>query len=342
MSTTRAAIKSAGIPALTLAVLLAGCGPASHADTASTTNSPALLELSPETGRVTPTVGTVFSYTDFPSVHVDPRQIDVWLPEGFDASSQERYAVLYMHDGQNLFDTAWGYGNQSWHVDTALQALIDSGSVRKTILVGVWNTQWRFQEYYPQAAYDRLASSEQAHLDKGRGTGGIRSDAYLSFLTQELKPFIDASYPTYADAPNTFIMGSSMGGLISLYAMSRYPQIFGGSGNVSTHWPVVVDTPSEGDTADIRWYHENRYASAYFGWLEEHLPNPDTHRIYFDYGTTTLDRFYEPFQMEMDTLLRRKGYEQGALWITRRFDGAAHSEPSWAQRVHVPLQFLLQ
>ena len=116
-------------------------------------------------------------------------------------------------------------------------------------------------------------------------------------------------------------MGSSMGGLISLYAICEYPQVFGGAGCVSTHWLAG----------------ENMLVD-YFGAA---LPDPIDHKLYFDYGTETLDADYEPYQLRMDERLAARGYERDQNWVTRKFPGAEHSEVAWRTRVRIPLEFLL-
>ncbi|HEV8695641.1 MAG TPA: alpha/beta hydrolase-fold protein, partial [Lysobacter sp.] len=135
------------------------------------------------------------------------------------------------------------------------------------------------------------------------------------------KPFIDTHYRTKTKRADTFVMGSSMGGLISLYAAAEYPNVFGGVGAVSTHWPI-----GDGGVID---------------WLSTHLPNPRSHRIYYDFGTATLDAQYEPYQRRMDALMRANGYVEGRDWITRKVEGAEHNERAWRDRVDVPLVFLL-
>jgi predicted alpha/beta superfamily hydrolase len=149
----------------------------------------------------------------------------------------------------------------------------------------------------------------------------VKSDAYLRFLVDELKPAIDARYRTLPGPADTVVMGSSMGGLISLYAVAEYPQVFGAAGAVSTHWPAA-------DGAMVEW-------------LGRHLPDPATHRLYFDYGTATLDAGYAPYQEAMDVLLRQAGYREGENWRTLRFEGAEHNEAAWKARVDEPLRFLL-
>ena len=138
---------------------------------------------------------------------------------------------------------------------------------------------------------------------------------------EELKPAIDARFRTLPDQPNTFVMGSSMGGLISLYAIEQYPKVFGGAGCLSTHWiageNLLVD------------------------YLGARLPAPARHRLYFDFGTITLDAAYEPFQIRMDAWLEKAGYVREQNWTTLKFEGAAHTEAAWRARVHLPLRFLL-
>ncbi len=119
----------------------------------------------------------------------------------------------------------------------AATRLIEAGTLPGVIIVGLWNIGAnRWGEYLPQKPADTPAGRAFAARFADRLPGERYSDAYLRFLVEELKPFIDAHYSTRPDQPNTFVMGSSMGGLISLYAICEYPQIFGGAGCVSTHW----------------------------------------------------------------------------------------------------------
>ena len=97
--------------------------------------------------------------------------------------------------------------------------------------------------------------------------------------------------------------------------------MFGGAGCVSTHWPAG----------------ENMLVD----YMGSHLPQPGAHKLYFDYGTATLDELYEPFQQRMDAHLQAAGYTQGKDWITRKFEGAEHNEAAWRVRVEIPLRFLL-
>jgi predicted alpha/beta superfamily hydrolase len=218
-------------------------------------------------------------------------------------------------------ESASAFGGQSWGVHEALSRLVAANKAQGAILVGVWNTALRRCEYMPQQPFESpaLDALRPAVADWCGGTPF--SDSYLKFLTQELKPFIDSRYHTQPDQPNTYIMGSSMGGLVSLYAVSQYPQVFGGAACLSTHWPA-----GEGALVDL---------------MGAALPDPADHKLYFDFGTLGLDSGYEPYQRKMDDYLRRAGYVEKRNWLTLKFDGADHNERSWRDRVEIPLTFLL-
>lgn len=288
---------------------------------AKTSNRTAWIKKLPPAKKISNVTGEVYRYENFPTEITRTRNIDVWLPPDYARNTGERYAVLYMHDGQNLFSPAEAVGGVEWGIDETLTRLISEKKVRGTIVVGIWNTAYRFTEYAPQKASDlvtrrNIKSSPLVKPPEGE------SDKYLRFIVGELKPFIDENYRTKTNASNTFVMGSSMGGLISLYAISEYPNIFGGAGGVSTQFPL-------GDGIII-------------GYMKKFLPSPKNHKIYFDYGTEGLDADYEPFQRRADKVMKSKGYKQNKNWLTRKFDGAAHDEKSWAKRVAVPLEFLLK
>lgn len=258
-------------------------------------------------------------YEKFASNVVAPRNVDVWLPAGY--RSNKKYAVLYMHDGQNLFNPKESYAGVDWGIDETMTRLVAEKKIRDTIVVGIWNTPQRFEEYMPQKAFEMMNAEQREELRKFNRSDKILADNYLTFLVTELKPFIDKTYSTKRDSANTFIMGSSMGGLISLYAISEYPGVFGGAGCVSTHFPV-----GKGVVID---------------YMAKKLPPPGDRKIYFDYGTETLDATYEPYQLKADEVMKVVGYTRGKNWITQKFPGEEHSEKSWRKRVDIPLVFLL-
>src|SRR5258708_15210714 len=167
--------------------------------------------------------GAIKSLENFPSKFVDTSNVDVWLPDGY--SPDKKYSVLYMHDGQALFDSTLMWNKQVWGVDEVLRKLIAEKRIQDCIVVGIWNTGVkRFPDYFPQKPFYSLSPEDQQKIlaigrDKGTpliGNGPV-SDDYLKFLVKELKPYIDTHFSTLRDRQHTFIVGSSMGGLISMY-----------------------------------------------------------------------------------------------------------------------------
>jgi enterochelin esterase-like enzyme len=292
-------------------------------------------------GPVHVSAGTIVDLGILKSKYADPRRVVIWLPPGYRARGPKN-AVLYMHDGQNLFDKATaGYGME-WEVDEHLSRLIAQKKVRPTIVVGIWNTPKRLQEYVPSKAFNGLRPEYREKVRALYG-GDPLSDGYLKFIVRELRPIIDRRFNVKTDRANTVIMGSSMGALISLYAIDEYPQIFGGAGMMSTHWPLFM-TPDGKSVSDAEY---EVVSSAFERYLAPALPDPKTHKLYFDHGSETLDVIYKRYQDRVDAVVARRGYRLGANirggtnWLTKSFPGQKHNEISWASRVDVPLQFLL-
>ena len=272
------------------------------------------------------TTGSIERLENFASQFVDARPIDVWLPDGY--SAQQRYNVLYMHDGQMLFDPATTWNHQSWGVDATVGRLIVQGKIEPTIVVGIWNNgRFRHAEYFPEKNLAFLSETVRARHVNEALQGKAQGDNYLRFIVQELKPYIDKRYATRTEARATFTMGSSMGGLVSVYAMSEYPDVFGGAAGLSTHW-VGINRPNAA------------LPLAAFNYLRDHLPDPATHRLYQDHGTAELDALYAPYQVFVDALVREKGYTD-ANYTSRVFEGAGHNEKAWAGRLEIPLLFLM-
>ena len=280
-----------------------------------------------------PVAGKIDRIENFKSKFVAARNIDIWLPEGY--TKDKKYAVLYMQDGQGLYDANTTWNHQSWEVDDVLTKLIKEHAIKEVIVVGIWNGQAsRHVEYFPQKPYDGLISIEKdtvtAQLQRASRTKDFFqpiSDKYLQFLVTELKPFIDSSYSTYTNKANTFVAGSSMGGLISMYAICEYPKVFGGAICMSTHWPGTFTTEN------------NPMPNAFANYMREHLPNPKNHKIYFDYGDQTLDAMYPPLQKNIDIVIRSKGFTN-KNWKTQFSPGDNHSEVSWSKRLPKAIQFL--
>lgn len=278
--------------------------------------------------------GKVIRVENFTAKNIASRNVDIWLPEGY--SKTEKYATLYMHDGQMLFDASTTWNKQEWAVDEVVSKLIKDGTIRQCIVVGVWNSdKTRHSDYFPQKPFESLPTTTQDSLLKlYRNTSRplfaakVQSDHYLKFLVEELKPYIDANFSTLTDANHTFIAGSSMGGLISMYAICEYPQVFGGAACISTHWVGTFTNQN------------NPIPQAFIKYLSKHLPAPGFHKIYFDHGDATLDSLYASHQQKVDQVMIKKGYT-ASHWITKVFPGENHSENAWRKRLHIPLKFLL-
>ncbi|MFW5707120.1 MAG: alpha/beta hydrolase [Bacteroidota bacterium] len=280
------------------------------------------------------TPGTLQRIESFQSEYITARHVDVWLPEGY--REDKKYAVLYMHDGQMLFDETTTWNKQAWNIDDVATTLIRENKVQEFIVVGVWNGgETRHADYFPEKPFEALSPIEKEYVramlrEAGRTEQDFQpnSDNYLLFLVNELKPYIDKNFSVYTQPDQTFIAGSSMGGLISLYAICEYPEVFGGAACLSTHWPGIFNVEN------------NPVPDAFANYLSAHLPDPHSHKIYFDYGDQTLDAFYPPLQEKMDEVLRAHGFTE-ETWVTRFFPGDDHSENAWHGRLHIPLEFLL-
>lgn len=228
------------------------------------------------------------------------RDLLVSLPGGYSAG-ERRYPVIYMHDGQNLFDPATSFSG-SWNVDVAMAEVSLDGL--GAIVVGI-----------PNMGMERLAEYSPFEHPK---LGGGRGDLYLEFLINTVKPLIDERYLTAADREHTGIVGSSMGGLISLYAFFRHPEVFGFAG---------VMSPS-------LWLNELDM----FSFIESAPYAPG--KLYLDVGDLEGARHVEK-ALRLRDLLQAKGYLLGEdlMWVEEEM--GAHHESAWARRFRDALPFLL-
>jgi predicted alpha/beta superfamily hydrolase len=250
--------------------------------------------------------------------------ITVWLPPGYGAG-KGRYGVVYMHDAQNLFFPEKSNYNKVWAADKSALRLIAAKKTAPFIIVGIDHPgKDRMRQYYPNALLPMLSAAVRANAESLMD-GANLSDAYLDFLTHELKPKIDHDYRTKADRKHTAIIGSSMGGLISFYAITQHPDIFGMAGCVSTHTPLA-DPAKLGDAnADV--------IAAWDQYVSKLVGKPKGRRIWFDHGDQTLDAFYGPYQKSLDAALLRSGWRAERDFTSRIYPGAAHEENAWAARM---------
>ncbi len=266
--------------------------------------------------------GRFVEHQAVPSTNIAPPHVVVWLPPGYDAG-KGRYPVVYMNDGQNLFFPERSGYNKVWAADRSALRLIGSGKVAPFIIVGVDHPgKARYQQYFPS----KVPSAELRRRIEGFA-GPVGGDAYLRFLADELKPLIDRTYRTRPEPRFTAIAGSSMGGLISLYALAERPDTFGKAAAVSTHLALIG--PDQLKTMP------GLEASIIGDWrqyLYRQLGPPKGRKLWMDHGTATLDAHYAPFQKPVDAELRRIGWGPESF-ESRVYQGAEHEENAWAARL---------
>ena len=273
---------------------------------------------------MTVTVGNLQTYDNFESKYVAPRTIRVWTPAGY--SSDKQYDVLYMHDGQMLYDAEYSWNHQEWGIDEALDSLIRQGVVRPCIVVGIDNTEDRFAEYFPDDALQYYPSGEKPDLDFTP-----KGNAYLKFVFEELKPFIDAHYSTHPEREHTHMMGSSCGGLITSYALCKYPEMFSSVACLSTHSSMqysFVDSP------------DPKLGEAYRSYLQHCLPEKNSCLLYMDIGNKTIDADYQESQAIINRIISGLGWDE-THFIYRFYDGDEHSEDCWRARLPIVLKVLI-
>jgi enterochelin esterase-like enzyme len=253
--------------------------------------------------------------------------IDIWVPDCY--NPEEKYPVLYLHDGQNLYDAKSSWNKQAWEIDQVGGKLIEEGKIKPFIAVGIHSIDaTRVCDLMPEKVLTEYFDHEKYTTTgfEGYCSKEIRGDEYVDLIVNTIKPMIDSTFSTLPDKDNTAIMGSSMGGLASFYAMCERPDIFGTAICVSTHMSVAGETC---------------WAEAVFAYLRAKLPTDGEHKIYFDCGDKTSDYYYVPFFDELVSIPQEKGYtvENGKLSYGF-YPGTAHDEASWCKRVDVPLTFL--
>ena len=250
------------------------------------------------------------------------RRVDVWLPEAYYENPAQRFQVLYMQDGQMVFDQFHNRGG-GWKVHQTITKLAGEEKITAPIVVAIPSTINRKYEYLPAKALDYPGGREAYALttkDAINNTQRQMSEQFINWLVKTVKPAIDQRYRTLPEMEHTSLMGSSLGGMISLYLLCEFPQVFSKAACLSTHWTIL----GEGMLA----------------YLDDKLPEAGNHKLYFDYGSEGLDWDYAPWQMKVDGLLRKKGYREGKDFASWGFPGEDHTTTAWANRVHIPLTFL--
>jgi predicted alpha/beta superfamily hydrolase len=235
----------------------------------------------------------------------DDRAVSVYLPPQYLESKERRFPVLYLQDGQNLFDGRTSYiAGKTWNANTTADRLTEAGEIEPVILVGIANTGLRrMAEYTPTRDFKM---------------GGGEGRSYGRLLIEELKPWIDSAYRTLPEAKNTGLGGSSLGGLISLYVGFAHPEVFG---------KLAVMSPS-------LWWDHRSILNA----IEQQAKKPDL-RIWLDMGTAEGLRHLRDADM-LERLLLQRGWRSGVDLVYVKAQGGVHDERAWSDRFGGVLRFL--
>ncbi len=281
-------------------------------------------------------VGRLERWADLPSRHVIPRPVDVWIPPGLQAG--QPYRLLCMHDGQMLFDARTTWNQQAWNAHEAVHRLMQAGRLLPTVVLGIWNREGhRYAEYFPEKALALAPAAARESYIRREAQGQPKADAYLRFIVEDLLPRVEARWGAPATPhPGTrgvMVAGASMGGLISLYALCEYPQVFSGGAGLSTHWVSVAPSRNEQDKRN------QDLSIAFLEYLQQQLPRAGLHRVWADRGDDTLDALYEPGLKRFGELLRERGYTERD-GVARAFPGTGHNETDWSRRLAPILAFI--
>ncbi|MGE3181002.1 MAG: alpha/beta hydrolase [Phycisphaerae bacterium] len=237
------------------------------------------------------------------------REVHVWVPPNYEADKDAHYPVLYMQDGQNLFDADTAFAGNEWELDETLQRLITDKKIAPIIVVGMYNSRERIKEYTP------------FKVDGKDDFGG--GDDYLRFVTETVKPFIDRTYRTKPEAANTAIGGASLGGYISLYAIFKYPDVFSKA--------IILSIPADwGDSALAEFVSKQK--------------PPKNARIWLDIGTRETDDADTRADLitanrRLAESLKKIGIADDALHF-EEVPGGRHNEASWGSRMDRVLTYI--
>lgn len=237
----------------------------------------------------------------------EARDIIVYLPPQYNSNTDTRYPVLYLHDGQNLFDAATAFAGNEWGLDELAEELISTGQIEPLIIVGIYN-----------AGVQRMA--EYTPVRDRRGRGG-RARHYAKLIVEDLKPFIDSEYRTLPDTVNTALGGSSLGGLVTIYLGLHYPAVFG---------KLIVMSPS------VWWANRAILREV------KRLKKKPQQKIWLDIGTcegSNPEHCVRDARMLRDALLA-KGWKLNEDFRFEEDEGAGHNEKAWGYRMRAALRFL--
>jgi predicted alpha/beta superfamily hydrolase len=264
------------------------------------------LDVYPRFTQVNGTYSLAYQFSS--TILGNTRGIWIYLPPTYIENTLAPMPVLYMHDGQNLFDPAASFSGVTWQANTAMDTGANDGSIAEAIIVGVENTANRIPEYTPVP-------------DPTNSPAGGNGEAYMQMLITELKPQVDGQMRTLPDRAHTFMIGSSLGGLITAYAGVAHADVFGlvGAMSPSTWW-------------DDNWL---------IGEVATTPASPRPLRVYVDSGDSGTSNDDVTLTAQVATAYQALGYASGATLDYVVQSGGQHSETYWAERLPAALAFLL-
>lgn len=251
-------------------------------------------------GQIT---GTVRYHRALKGVGIQDRDLIVWLPPGYEAETSRRYPVLYMHDGQNVFDPVTSSFGTDWSIDETADDLIKKKSIAPVIVVGIYNTSERMREYTP----------------------GDKGTAYMNFVVKTVKPLIDSTYRTKPDRKNTIVGGSSAGGMISFMLVWEHPAVFSKA--------ICMSPAFRNPVAAGGWN--------YVKVVQNSNGKKKDIFFYIDNGGIGLESQLQPGIDEMLSALKSKGYKEAEDFIFIHDPTAQHFESAWAKRFPNALKLVL-
>ena len=268
--------------------------------------------------------GSLETWEGFEFGELLPRNVSVWRPPSPYWDGKRPLPVWYFHDGQNLWDPRRGYGGQTWNLDSLMEYALSGGLMEPCLIVSLDNSPQRFRDYLPPPCLDGLDKVYRDTLQKER-PGTALGQTYAHWIADVLQPWLTMQYPVDTHTASHYLMGASMGGLISSYTAALRPDRFGGAACLSTHWPLSLQWNLLGMSLPYRT------------WLAERLsgssaPGNALHSLYMDHGDQTLDAFYPVHQRAFDSTLQKRSLPAGFRYRSEAIAGAAHTEKDWSQR----------
>ena len=275
-----------------------------------TTRKLRLLSTKPASAAALPvSTGNLWLHELRSQIFGNMRLLRVWLPPDYDGWGAIRYPVLYLNDGQNLFDPVTAFAGVDWHAGETAARLISEQKIRPLIIVGIDNTKNRANEYIPYKSKDPRVPNA-----KGR--------CYPEFLQREVMPLIEERYSVLKGPDNTGLGGSSLGGLITLYTQLAAPGVFG---------RLLIESPSL-FVADRRILEQSR---SFHNWPARTYLGLGTREA----GNAETDARIVDDLRELGAILRQAGLDENRLKV-RIAEGATHNESAWAARFPEALEFL--